>query len=48
MYEFILNQWIMKKYTENSIANCVVKGYIAQDQANTIMAMAQVTTITTS
>jgi hypothetical protein len=38
MYNFILNQWIMGKYTTTQIQNCVTKGYITQDQANTILA----------
>ncbi|MDR3595083.1 XkdX family protein [Clostridium sp.] len=44
MYEFIKNQWILGKYTAANIANCVTKGYITQDQANTITAIDQVTT----
>lgn len=42
MYNFILNQWIMKKYTETNIQNCVTKGYITQEQANTILATPQI------
>lgn len=42
MYNFILNQWILRKYDENNIANCVTKGYITQEQANTILAMPKV------
>ena len=42
MYNFILNQWIMKKYTATQVQNCVTKGYITQDQANTILATPQV------
>jgi hypothetical protein len=37
MYGFILNQWIMEKYTVDKVNLCVTKGYITQDQANTIL-----------
>jgi len=33
----------MDKYTETNIQNCVTKGYIIQDQANTILATSKVT-----
>jgi len=42
MYEFIKNQWILGKYTETNIANCVTKGYITQAQADTILATPQI------
>lgn len=42
MYDFILNQWKMRKYTTTNIANCVTKGYVTQDQANTILSTVQV------
>jgi len=42
MYDFILNQWIMRKYTETNIANCVAKGYITQGQADVILATPQI------
>jgi len=42
MYNFILNQWILRAYDETNIANCVTKGYITQDQANTILSTPQV------
>ena len=48
MYDFILNQWVMKKFTQTNIANCVTKGYITQDQANTILATQQITETTTT
>lgn len=41
--EFILNQWILGKYTATNIANCVTKSYITQEQANIILATPQVT-----
>lgn len=44
MYDFIKNMWIMGRYTTTNITNCVTKGYITQDQANTIIVMEQVTT----
>ncbi len=44
MYDFIKNQWILGKYTTVNIEKCVTKGYITQDQANTIMSMNQVST----
>lgn len=44
MYEFIKNQWILGKYTATNIEKCIAKGYITQNQANTIMVMEQVTT----
>lgn len=40
--DFILNQWIMRKYSETNIANCVTKGYITQEQANIILATQQI------
>ena len=42
MYDFIKNQWVMKKFTAANIANCVTKGYITQAQADEIMALAQI------
>lgn len=48
MYDFIKNMWIMGRYTATNIDNCVNKGYITQDQANTIIAIAQVTITVTS
>jgi hypothetical protein len=48
MYNFILNQWILRAYNETNIANCVTKGYITQDQANTILATQQITETTTA
>ncbi|WP_155715532.1 hypothetical protein [Clostridium beijerinckii] len=46
MYDFIKNMWIMGKYTEINIYNCVDKAYITQEQANTIMTMEQATITT--
>ncbi|AGX43941.1 hypothetical protein [Clostridium saccharobutylicum] len=41
MYDFIKIQWIMRKYSETNIANCVTKKYITQAQADVILAMPQ-------
>jgi hypothetical protein len=42
MYDFILYQWIMKKFTTDQVNKCVAKGYITQDQANMILATLQI------
>lgn len=42
MYAFILNQWIMKVFSQERVQACVTKGYITQEQANTILATAQI------
>lgn len=42
MFEFIKNQWIMRKYSQVQVQTCVNKGYITQEQANTILATQQV------
>lgn len=41
-YNFVKNQWIMRKYTTTTVANCVTKGYITQEEADIILAMPQV------
>ncbi len=41
MYDFIKNMWIMGRYNSTNVGNCITKGYITQDQANTIMAISQ-------
>ena len=43
MYNFILNQWVLRAYDETNIVNCVTKKYITQTQADTIMTIPQVT-----
>lgn len=43
MYDFVLNQWIMRKFDATKVQLCATKGYITQDQANTILATPQVT-----
>lgn len=42
MYDFILNMWIMKRKDSTWVNGCIAKGYITQEQANTILATAQV------
>lgn len=42
MYDFIKIQWMLRKFREANIANCVTKGYITQEQADTILAMPQI------
>lgn len=42
MYTYILNQWIMRKYTKTNVDNCVSKGYINQRQADDILATPQI------
>jgi hypothetical protein len=37
MYNFILIQWQLKKFTADQVNACMTKNYITQDQANTIM-----------
>jgi hypothetical protein len=44
MYDFIKYQWILARYTTTNMGNCVTKGYITQDQADTILAMEQIST----
>lgn len=41
MYNFILIQWQLKKFSADQVDSCVVKGYVTQDQANTILATPQ-------
>lgn len=41
MYEFIKNQWIMRKYDTENVANCVAKGFITQTQADEIEQLSQ-------
>ena len=38
---FILNQWILGRYTQIQVQNCVTKGYITQEQADTILTTPQ-------
>lgn len=41
MYNFILNMWIMGRYSETQIQAAVSKGYITQQEANMILATPQ-------
>jgi len=43
MYGFVTKQWIMRLYTVDQVNLCVTKNYITQDQANIILATAQIT-----
>lgn len=36
-YEFLLNQWILNNLTETKLQTAVTKGYITQEQYNTII-----------
>lgn len=38
MYQFLLNLWVMNRITETNIQNAVAKGFITQEQADTILA----------
>jgi hypothetical protein len=38
MYNLLLNLWIMNRISETNIQNAVTKGYITQEQADTILA----------
>ena len=41
MYIFIKNQWVLGKYNETNMSNCVTKEFITQAQADEIMALPQ-------
>jgi hypothetical protein len=36
-YDFLLNLWVLNRLSESQINTAVQKGYITQDQANTIL-----------
>lgn len=36
-FDFLLNQWILGKLTEQQVQNAVTKGYITQEQAEEIL-----------
>lgn len=38
MYQFILNMWVMGRYTEAQVQTAVTKGYITQQEADMIIA----------
>lgn len=42
MYSFILNMWIMRKIDAAKVQEYVTKGYIAQVEANIILATPQI------
>lgn len=41
-YQFILIQWQLKVFAVNNVQNALNKGYITQDEANTILATPQI------
>ena len=41
-YDFILYQWFYRKVTSDQVQTLVTKGYITQDEANTILSTAQI------
>ena len=41
-YDFILNQWILRKYDAAKVNYCVGRKYITQEQADAIMATPQI------
>lgn len=41
MYDFVLNMWIMKRIDETKIRSYVAKGFIAQADADMILATPQ-------
>lgn len=42
LFNYIKNQWIMRRYNEAQIALCVTKNYITQLEADEILAMQQI------
>lgn len=40
-YNFILNMWVMGRYTPTQVQTAVTKGYITQEEANAILATPQ-------
>lgn len=42
MYQFILNMWVMGRYTETQVQTAVTKGYITQAEADAILATPKV------
>jgi len=41
MYKFIYNMWIMKRITAEQVQAYADKGFITQEEANTILATPQ-------
>lgn len=37
-YDFLLNQWILGNLTQSQVQNAVTKGFLSQEQANSIIA----------
>lgn len=42
LYNFILNMWVMRRYTVDQVQAAVTKGYITQTEADAILATPQV------
>lgn len=42
LYNFIRNQWVMRRYTAEQVQTAVTKGYISQTEADEILATPQV------
>lgn len=42
MFNFILFQWVMRKFTADQVNACVTKKFITQDQADTILETQQI------
>jgi uncharacterized XkdX family phage protein len=38
MYQFILNMYVMGRYSESQVQSAVTKGYITQEEADIILA----------
>jgi len=41
MYKFIYNMWVMKRTTAEQVQDFVDKGFISQEEADTILATPQ-------
>ena len=42
MYQYLLNMWVMRRVTEAQVSTFVARGYISQEEADTLLAAAQV------
>ncbi|MGG3383088.1 hypothetical protein [Heyndrickxia faecalis] len=45
MYQFILNMWIMRKADSDYVKECVLKGYLTQEECDTILGTNQVSRV---
>ena len=41
LFNYVKNQWILRRYDEATIALCVTKNYITQAEADQLLAMPQ-------